>query len=54
MVTAEVTEINRSFGVTLHTDVDGRVEFAQCACSHFRHNKLRQGPCRHIVATIIG
>lgn len=34
----------------LQRDVDGRITYAQCDCSHFRHNKLRQGPCRHIVA----
>jgi hypothetical protein len=35
---------------TLETDVDGRVTYAECTCGHFRANKLRQGPCRHIVA----
>lgn len=34
----------------LRRDVDGRITYAQCDCSHFRFNKLRQGPCRHIVA----
>ena len=34
----------------LRRDVDGRITYAQCDCAHFRHNKLRQGPCRHIVA----
>ena len=34
----------------LRRDVDGRINYAQCDCSHFKHNKLRQGPCRHIVA----
>ena len=37
----------------IETDVDGRVAYAQCDCSHFRYHKLRQGPCRHIVATTI-
>ena len=35
---------------TLETDVDGRVTYAECTCGHFRANKLREGPCRHIVA----
>lgn len=35
---------------TLETDADGRVTYAECTCGHFRANKLRQGPCRHIVA----
>ena len=35
---------------TLETDADGRVTYAECTCGHFRANKLREGPCRHIVA----
>ena len=35
---------------TLETDPDGRVTYAECTCGHFRANKLREGPCRHIVA----
>lgn len=34
----------------LRRDVDGRINYAQCDCAHFRYHKLRQGPCRHIVA----
>lgn len=34
----------------LRRDVDGRISYAECDCSHFRRYKLRQGPCRHIVA----
>ena len=34
----------------LRRDVDGRINYAECDCSHFRRYKLRQGPCRHIVA----
>jgi hypothetical protein len=30
--------------------VDGRINYAECDCAHFRSHKLRQGPCRHIVA----
>jgi predicted nucleic acid-binding Zn finger protein len=32
------------------SDVDGRVTYAQCNCSFFNFNKMRLGPCRHIVA----
>lgn len=35
---------------TLETDADDRVTYAECTCGHFRANKLREGPCRHIVA----
>ena len=34
----------------LETDVDGRVLYAECSCPNFRRNKLKQGPCRHLVA----
>jgi hypothetical protein len=34
----------------LRRDLDGRINYAACDCSHFRRHKLRQGPCRHIVA----
>lgn len=36
--------------VRLDTDADGRITYAACTCSHFRHHKLREGPCRHLVA----
>ena len=35
---------------TLDTDLDGRVLYAECSCPHFRYHKLREGPCRHLVA----
>jgi hypothetical protein len=35
---------------TLDTDVDGHVLYAECTCSYFRYHKLREGPCRHLVA----
>ena len=34
-------------------DLDGRVKHATCGCSFFRRNKLRQGPCAHIMAGVI-
>ncbi len=37
--------------MTLDLDGDGRVRFAQCDCSFYRREKLRQGPCAHILAT---
>jgi len=46
-----VSSNDRMNSVTIRRDEDSRVLYAQCDCSHFRHHKLRQGPCRHIVAT---
>lgn len=37
--------------VVLSKDEDLRVTYAQCNCSFFNFNKLKLGPCRHIVAT---
>lgn len=34
-------------------DLDGRPKFAQCTCSFFNYNRLRHGPCRHMVALIL-
>ncbi len=34
-------------------DKDGRTKFAECTCSYHRRNKLRQGPCAHIIASIL-
>ena len=44
------TRRERKFDVTLDVDNDGRVRFAQCDCSWHKRNKLRQGPCAHILA----
>ena len=44
------TRRERKFEVTLDLDTDGRVRFASCDCSWHKRNKLRQGPCAHILA----
>lgn len=36
--------------VTLDVDADGRVAFAACTCPQFRRDKLKSGPCQHILA----
>ncbi|QHT69448.1 hypothetical protein GXP67_23795 [Rhodocytophaga rosea] len=41
------------YKTTLRLDLDGRIRFAECACSFHRRNKLRQGPCAHIMASLI-
>jgi cell division septum initiation protein DivIVA len=40
----------KQFLVTLEVDADGRVQYADCNCGFFRHNRLRKGPCGHILA----
>ena len=38
------------FDPTIGLDADGRASFAQCTCAEFRRDKLRKGPCAHILA----
>jgi hypothetical protein len=40
----------KEFEVVLEVDADGRVPYAQCTCSWYRREKLRKGPCPHILA----
>lgn len=35
-------------------DADGAVKSAKCTCSFFFKNRLRAGPCRHVVALKLG
>ena len=41
------------FKTQITTDNDGRVKRAECTCGFFRHNKLRKGPCQHILASVL-
>lgn len=43
-------EIRKLFHPVLDVDSDGRVVAATCTCSFFRRNKLRLGPCTHMLA----
>jgi hypothetical protein len=46
---------NRKFSSLLELDEDNRPKYANCNCAFFGYNKLRQGPCRHMVAlSLIG
>lgn len=48
---AVVSSAKESNAVVIAKDEDLRVTYAQCNCSFFNFNKLKLGPCRHIVAT---
>ena len=39
------------FEPTVGLNEDGRATFAQCTCGEFKRDKLRRGPCAHILAT---
>ena len=36
--------------VLLDVDQDGRATFASCTCHFFRQNKLKKGPCAHVLS----
>jgi hypothetical protein len=43
----------RKFQVIIDLDADGRAIYAQCNCAWHRREKLRKGPCAHILAATI-
>jgi hypothetical protein len=43
----------RYFHVLVDLDADGRAQYVQCNCSWHRREKLRKGPCAHILAAVI-
>jgi hypothetical protein len=50
---AKVKTPGGSFEPTVGIDLDGRAAFAQCTCGYFRTNKLKKGPCGHILAASV-
>ncbi len=49
----EVEGEKTTYKVDVKIDLDGRIKFAECTCGFFKRNKLRQGPCQHIMAAAI-
>ncbi len=43
----------RKFHVVLDLDADGRARFVSCDCAWHRREKLRKGPCAHILAATV-
>jgi hypothetical protein len=43
----------RKFHVVLDLDADGRARFVTCDCAWHRREKLRKGPCAHILAATV-
>lgn len=43
----------RKFHVVLDLDADGRACFVSCDCAWHRREKLRKGPCAHILAATV-
>jgi hypothetical protein len=40
----------RTFEPWLRLDLDERIVDGQCQCNHFTQNRLRRGPCAHLLA----
>ena len=51
-VTALVTD-NDVQTAKMEMDADERAIYAECTCPHFRYHKLREGPCRHMIAVTL-
>ena len=51
-VSATIAHDGSSQSTLIRFDSDGRATFGQCSCNFFRYNKLKKGPCRHMVALV--
>jgi len=50
---AKVEDKKGTYSPLLELDSDNRPKYAQCNCPFYNYNKLRQGPCRHMVALLL-
>ena len=50
IIKGTISSRERICSTMISRDSDSRITQAQCSCSYFRYHKLKQGPCRHIVA----
>jgi hypothetical protein len=48
-----ITYGSETFKPLLELDLDNRPKYAQCSCSFYNFNKLRQGPCRHMITLLL-
>lgn len=49
-----IKDTNKTYHTTLTIDADERMIEASCECNFYNMNKLRKGPCEHILATRMG
>lgn len=52
-LSATMTFGDETFSPLLELDLDNRPKYAQCNCPFYNFNKLRQGPCRHMIALLL-
>jgi hypothetical protein len=53
VVSSTVAYDGESKSVLIRFDSDGRATYGECSCNFFRYNKLKKGPCRHIIALVV-
>lgn len=41
---------DRNYDVSLWLDADQRISQGSCQCNHYNQNRLRLGPCAHMLA----
>ncbi|MDX1904502.1 MAG: SWIM zinc finger family protein [Thermonemataceae bacterium] len=51
LLKGKIVDTDKTFHTTVLIDNDERIVDATCECSFFSVNKLRKGPCEHILAT---
>ena len=49
-LSGSVKSDSAKYSPVMELDLDYRPKYAQCDCPFFKYNKLKQGPCRHMVA----
>jgi len=49
-ISGTVKSESGKYSPVMELDLDYRPKYAQCDCPFFKYNKLKQGPCRHMVA----
>lgn len=49
-LSGQVTEGERRYEAALQLDADLRIADGSCQCNHFTQNRLRMGPCAHMLA----
>jgi hypothetical protein len=49
-LSARVKDGERNYDVSLRLDADQRIAEGSCQCNHYNQNRLRLGPCAHMLA----
>ena len=50
MLRGRVKDGDKKYDVALRIDADARIAEGSCQCNHYNQNRLRMGPCAHMLA----